>query len=160
MKKLFAIAVLGSVMLVSCKKSSSGSGGIGTGTIQASIGGTTHNFTTGAQATSLGTGTLIITGLEGTSNSFSIELDGNNAITTGTYTASTNTVASLNYVQGLSGGITYSNDGNPSDPISVIVTSISATNIQGTFTGSVFLNGDSNAAEKTVTAGKFNVAIR
>ena len=86
MKKIFAIAIIG-LALASCKKSSSG---LGSNAIQATIGGNTATFnilTTGEVRDS--GKDIILSAYDGTNtttaNSISININGDKAITTGTY---------------------------------------------------------------------------
>jgi hypothetical protein len=162
MKKLFVIAVLGSVLLVSCKKSSSG-GGVGLGTVQATVSGTTTTFTNGAAISSNSGSVIAIAAISGAGTSsasgFTIDIESPNAITVGTYTdTSTNNIGGFGILY-TSTGAQYSTLGLVSNPAKVVVTSISSTAIAGTFQGSIYANGDSTSAPKVITNGKFNLKI-
>ncbi|MBS1530165.1 MAG: hypothetical protein JSU01_07655 [Bacteroidetes bacterium] len=86
-----------------------------------------------------------------------------NSITAGTYTA-----ANANNTPPIWAAITYNDNSSASThnyltyttvPFTITITSISKTNIQGTFSGVVAdLNNSSNT--KTITNGKFNVNIQ
>jgi hypothetical protein len=160
MKKLFILALLGTV-LVSCKKTSSGS----TQSIQATIGGTATNFNVLASGTSTDSGTTIeLIALNGTNQAtayaFDIIINSNNAITKGTY-SDINSNTQFNYGPFVTSSLpSYSSAFLVSDPITVVVTSISNTNIQGTFHGDIYLYADSTQAKKTVTNGTFNVNLK
>jgi hypothetical protein len=167
MKKLFAIAILGSVMLVSCKKSSSG-GGLAQGTVNATIDGKASSFSAVVVALSSDSGkTIQITAADGTSNpnTFVITVNSDKAIVTGTYTDSTliqndfgeTTPAQFSYLT--STGTEYDNAEVIGSPFVVKITSVSSTQIQGTFQGSVYLNQDPTQTKKVITGGAFNAKI-
>jgi hypothetical protein len=168
MKKLFAIAILGSVVLVSCKKSSSGSA-----PLQATISGTVTGFGTDAAGITTsfgGENTITINGFSGSvtssPNSFTVTIASANPIVAGTYT-DTSTVsanaASLQYAP--YGGTTFFQSvsgGQASHPTTVVVTSVSSTQIAGTFQGTVYVNGDTTnttTTPKIITNGTFNVKL-
>lgn len=168
MKKslLFAIYIL--IVLASCKKNSSDAPA---NTISATIDGVTESFNTNAVA-QIGTGVrlnsnLSITGTNGSatgSDGMSITINSNNTIAKGNYTNSGNNnsgFTSILYSKGpfsFINPIIYVTDVNGTYPSTVTITSISSTNIQGTFSGNlVFRDGKTI---KSVTDGKFNVNIK
>jgi len=159
MKKLFAIAILGSVVLVSCKKSSGGGG-----PLQATINGTVTNFATGATGLTASAGgqyTIEVAGASGTTspNAFEITLQSANPIAVGTYTdtSSTNN-AILEYVP-YSTGTFFLSAGQASHPSKVVITSVSSTQIAGTFQGTLYANQDTTTTPETITNGTFNVKL-
>ena len=173
MKKLFAIAVLG-LVLVSCKKSSSGGP-----FISATISDTSSTFTT------LFVGDLENGGKEAelyayngtkaaTARGFYIDIWSNTALTTGVYSDTAGyyplpTVYKGAYAENYpetypSVGIDYdfSTIGLVSNPFTVTVTSITPTSIQGTFKGTLFLDNDSTSntdSLRVITNGKFNSTL-
>jgi hypothetical protein len=93
-------------------------------------------------------------------NQIALVIAGTSQITAGTYTedGSTTNVASVNFVQAGSAYPYVSNNSN-TNPVTVTVTSISSTSIQGTFKGDAFLL-DSNGAtttKKVIANGQFSV---
>jgi hypothetical protein len=168
MKKPLLIAICILTLFVSCKKSSSEAP---TDTISANIDGVSESFNTAAYA-HLSTGVqlnsnLVITGGydgAGGSDIMSFTITSDHTITKGTYvnTSSSNgSYVSIAYTKGplsLANPTIYASvvDGTP--PSSITITSISSTNIQGTFSGQLVLSGGS--AAKSVTGGKFNVQIK
>jgi hypothetical protein len=160
MKKLFAIAVLGSVMLVSCKKSSSG-GGLGEGNVQATINDTTTTFNIAGGTSTNGGKEIDITSANGTGSTatqFEIDIqDTSAAITTGTY--HDKSLNNTGFFLTLPSGDYYDNAELVTNPITITVTSISSTQIQGTFQGDIYLNEDSASTKKIITNGKFNVKL-
>jgi hypothetical protein len=146
-------------------------------TISATVDGVNMNFNVNASARVVGdfegTGNidLVIQGFTATglpSNSMGISLITANtsSIINGTYTA-----ASANNAPPIWAALSYTSQDPASNPIvqnfvtsniafplSITITSISKTNVQGTFSGVMTdLNNGSNT--KTVTSGKFNVNI-
>jgi hypothetical protein len=158
MKKLFVIAVLGSVLLVSCKKSKSG--GLGQGNVQATIDGTTTTFNIAAGISTNGGKDIDIVSSNGTtagSTGLEIDISDNNAIVTGTY--HDKSLNNTGLFLSLPSGDFYANAELVNTPIAITVTSISSTQIQGTFQGDIYLNEDSTSTKKTITNGKFNVKL-
>jgi len=170
MKKLFAIAVLG-LVLVSCKKSSSPGS-----SIQATINDTAHNFTVLTNGSVYDAGSYIrIGGVDGTNgataNQISFVIRSNQAIVPGVYTDTANYVSlptvenfvSITYgpvLQPIVAPFNYGTAGLAKSPVTVTVTSVSQTNIQGTFEGTIYLGADSSYHQnKVITNGKFNVAL-
>ena len=94
--------------------------------------------------------------LTGGSDDFSILLSDNNLIAAGNtynnYTLS-NSVKYC-YVEYKTGGTTYTVSTTNSNSFSVIITSITATHVEGTFSGTLYENG-TGPATKTITAGSF-----
>ena len=165
MKKLFAIAILGSVILVSCKKSSGGAA-----PLQAIINGTVTNFGTEAVgATSSSNGLYMIsiegvTGAASTSGGLSVVIQSASPIVAGTYTDTTalnNNFAELQYVPSVSGSSVFGSAELKSHPTTVVVTSVSSTQITGTFQGNVYTDAgqDTTGTPTTITNGTFSVKL-
>jgi hypothetical protein len=158
-----------SILLFSCKKSASS--GNGSGTISATVNGVNETFNTEALAVQLntaGTYFIEITGSQGTvgsSDQLTFSIGGTQAIIPGTYQISTSNTSRdatyLTFTQYASGsGNEYITDPpNATYPFTVIITSVSSTNIQGTFSGvGGNINGGPNT--ETLSNGKFNVSIK
>lgn len=170
MKKLFAIAVLGLVVLVSCKKSSSGGS-----SIQASVNNAaTSNFTILTEGYLLNGGkSIVLTGKDGTSATstydISLNLSSDKLIVPGVYSDTSlisyigdpYTHASIEYAPqvAIPGDSTYISGAHVSSPVTITVTAVTTTSIQGTFQGNLYVNGDSTRSKATLTNGKFNVNL-
>jgi hypothetical protein len=169
MKKSLFFLLGMSVLLFSCKKSaSSGNGG---GTISASINGVNETFNTDAsalQVNAAGTYNIEVAGYHGAagaSDQLAFSIGGTQAIKSGTYQYSyanpNSDAVDLIFVQYSSGGNNQfvSDPSNTTNPVTVNITSISSTNIQGTFNG-VLPSFSGGSGTETVTNGKFNVSIK
>jgi hypothetical protein len=159
MKKLFAIAILGSVVLVSCKKSSGGGA-----PLQATINGKATSFGTEASGlTSSGGGqyTIVVAGVSGTTspNAFSVTVESSSPIVAGTYTdTSTTNFGGLQYIPYNTTNF-FASAGQASHPTKVVVTSVSSTQISGTFQGTLYAGQDTTTTPETITNGSFNVKL-
>jgi hypothetical protein len=159
--------MLALVLLASCKKSSSSSTPTG-GTITATVDGTpmTFNNVLIAKDTSyLGAYLITMSGISALTASapeLSLTVDGPSAVTTGTYnlpiTGTTTDVPALSFSQGTT--LVYSSDVSGTYSSSVVITSLTKTNVQGTFTGTLTLSLGSGATTKAITDGKFNVNFK
>lgn len=164
MKKTLLIAVC-LLVLLACKKNSVAP----KNTISATIDGVTETFNTNVAA-QLGTSIqlnshLIISGTNGSaagSDGIGIEINSNGTIVKGNYV--NNGAAGymgITYSKGpfsLSNPTVYSTDVNSVYPSNITITSISNTNVQGTFTGKLLFTDGKTV--KTVTDGKFNIDIK
>lgn len=161
--KLFFLPLCLLVVFSSCKKHASDSV-TATGTITATIDGTPQTFNFGATAhldNTAGFNTLSIIGIKSASASDSmiIEVTSASPIAAGTYTGA-NSEADMSYTI-TAGTLVYQFDGsNQASSTDVVISSISATNVQGTFNGTIELIYGSGPASKTVTNGKFNLTIK
>lgn len=166
--KLVAGALLTFIVLSSCKKSSTNSTTPGGGTITATIDGTamTFNSILIAKDTSyLGAYALTISGissLSGSAPELSLTVDGTSPVTAGTYTLSsssnTTDLPAMSYSQGST--LVYEEDITGAQTSTIVITSLSKTNVQGTFSGTLTLMLGSGPQTKTVTNGKFNVNFK
>ena len=164
MKKLKLLLLPFCVLLVlsACKKHSPTTNA--TGTFTATIDGAPQTFNVGASAhvdNTSGFNSLSLIGVQsaGSSNSMIIIVNGTSPIVAGTYTGATSQ-ADMSYTQA-SGGLVYQFDGgNEASNATVVIKSIGATNVQGTFNGTLELITGSGAASKTVTNGTFNLTIK
>jgi hypothetical protein len=154
--------------LASCKKSSTSSTTSGGGTITATVDGTqmTFNNILIAKDTSFsGAYALTISGatsLTSSTTELSLTADGASPVTTGTYTIGpsgiTTDLPGIGYSQGSSP--VYSSDITGAYSSTIVITSLSKTNVQGTFSGTLTLTIGSGATTKTITDGKFNVNLK
>jgi hypothetical protein len=168
MKKLLLFTICVTLTFSSCKKSSSD---IPANTISATVDGVDESFNTNPIA-ELGTAislnsNLIISGSNGSgtgSDSMGITIESNNTIIKGSYTnasANNSSYVSVLYNKGPfspSNPTVYSTDVNGDYPTTVTITSMSSTNIQGTFSGKLLLSDGTTI--KNVTNGKFNLTIK
>jgi hypothetical protein len=161
MKKLILFAIL-AIAFASCKKSNSGSP---VNTITATINDTVYTFNNKFLDTTIAEASDSEIGVEMTAqdlnlNTITLIIADRNAIPlkTTTYGSTGDTVrlAGMGFASLLSN---YSNLSDPpgSNPLTITVNSITSTSIQGTFKGTIFLNGDTTSADKkTVTNGTFS----
>ena len=160
--------MLALVLLASCKKSSHSSTPAG-GTITATVDGTPmtfNNILVAKDTAYLGAYLLTCSGASSLSSASSPELsltiDGTSPIATGTYSidASGNTtdLPAMSFSQGTS--VVYSTDLSGANSSSIVITSLTKTNVQGTFTGTLTLTIGSGAATKAITDGKFDVNFK
>jgi hypothetical protein len=168
MTKLAASSLLlALVLLASCKKSSSPTPT--GGTITATVDGTpmTFNNVLVAKDTAyLGAYLLTCSGASSLTSSsapeLSLTVDGTSAITTGTYSigpsGNTANLPAMSYSQGTT--LVYESDVTGTYESSIVITSLSKTNVQGTFTGTLTLITGSGATTKAITDGKFNVNFK
>jgi len=161
MKNLLILSLGFLGIFLSCKKSSpsANSGNY----ITATVNGTNRTFNIGAEAlvkSSSAGYSLAITGREGVAYDASqivVNVFGSMPITSGTYSTGTTGTDQVSLEYALTNIATYTTTaGNPS----VTITSISSTNVQGTFSGVLTLTtGSAPASTATITNGKFNVTV-
>jgi hypothetical protein len=162
MKKLSLLLMPFCLLLVmsSCKKHSPSANG--TGTINVTINGSAQTFNVGAIAHVDNTGdfhSLSLIGVQsaGTANSIILEITASSPIIAGTYTAA-GSQADISYT--LASGSVYQFDDSEGSGATIVVKSISSTNVQGTFSGTLGkINGDGPATQ-TLTNGTFNLNIK
>jgi hypothetical protein len=167
MKKTLLLVFFIAISFTSCKKSSQVAPA---NTLSATFDGTNESFNTNLFGQN-GSGvtlnsSLSILGANGSasgSDVLSITLTTNNTITTGTYTNAPNSndgFVSILYTVGpfsLTNPDEYTSDVNGNYLTTVKITSISSTNIQGTFTAQLLYSDGKTV--KNVTDGKFNVKL-
>ncbi|MFI5161042.1 MAG: hypothetical protein ACHQHN_07175 [Sphingobacteriales bacterium] len=150
-------------VLTSCKKNSNTTGNT-TGTITVNIDGTAQTFNVGATAHVDNTGgfyTLSLIGVQSASaaNSIIVEVTNSSPIVAGTYTG-TNSQADMSYTQ-VSGSAVYQFDGsNNASNATITIKSISSTNVQGTFSGTLEIITGAGTSSKILTNGTFNLNIK
>jgi len=160
MQKIFFLALVLFLAFVSCKKDSSSTS---SGSISATVNDTSATFNNSALAintTANGVYGISITGFADNSNQISINISGPNPVTTGTYSFSTRgTGDQLSMGYSIPPNITYIQDStSTANYATVVITAISSTSVQGTFTGDLKLfSGTSVVKTKSVTNGTFNV---
>ncbi|HMG81475.1 MAG TPA: hypothetical protein VK559_00435 [Ferruginibacter sp.] len=171
MKKiiLFAIAV---IVFASCEKTSDSNGNtngtVARGSIVATVDGvtTTYNGTVSGVIQDSGTD-IELQGATGTYPNLGagiiLDITGP-SLSARTYT---DTIASLPYFISDAGigyidalGNSYFDAPSSAGFSTITVTSLTSTQIQGTFQGIVFVGADTSQAKKTVTNGKFNLSLR
>lgn len=161
MRKIKSILLLtlavGIITLNSCSKDKDNA--VISTTITASIDGTATTFNNAFALTGTVGGTKF-TNVQGTSSSKAVlSITMNGTITAGkTYTSTATAIsdrASLLYAPNDTDDY-LNDDSNSAKIVTVTVTSISSTNIQGTFKGNVTAG---SGKVKAITDGKFNVAI-
>jgi len=173
MKKLLLFSACIMLAFASCKKSDpTKSNTTAVGTISATIGGVNETFTTSVVAESVDTPsyTIAISGFRGTGatqEGIQIGISSYKPITTGTYTISSalsNDVVYTPFVgyyknTSVSSLVTFGTDFSAVHITTIIITSLSSTNVQGTFSG-VLINEDGTSTDtQTITDGKFDVNI-
>lgn len=95
--------------------------------------------------------------------SFYLYIEKGSAITTGTY--SVNTISATDYVEGgyTDSGLTsyyaYTDGSTQTGPLTIVITSITATRVQGTFQGTFKDNDGAGPGLKTITLGTFDFDI-
>jgi hypothetical protein len=150
MLRKFLVLFLAVATLASCKKDKDDAPAY---YYSAKVDGTSTNFNSAVSASRNGDDVLV-SGLGGTTASpypsFNIFLDDDAAITAKSYTAAAGEVTII--YAAAAGQATYSSD----DDFTVIVSSVSATEVKGTFSGKV----DNGTVTKTITEGSFSVKFQ
>jgi hypothetical protein len=156
------------VLLASCKKSNHSATPTG-GTITATVDGTPmtfNNILIAKDTAYLGAYLITFSGASSLSSAsapeLSLTVDGASPITTGTYSIGpsgyTADLPAMSYSQGTS--LVYSTDVSGADSSSIVITTLTKTNVQGTFSGTLTLSVGSGAATKVITDGKFDVNFK
>ncbi len=166
MKKLrLLIPALCVLFIVSACKKSANKPASTVGTITVNIDGAAQTFNVGATAHVDNTGgfySLALIGIQSAtaSNSVIVEVTSDSPIVAGTTYTGTNSQADMSYTQ-ISGNAVYQFDGsNNASNATITVKSISSTNVQGTFSGTLELITGTGAASKVLTNGTFNLNIK
>lgn len=162
MKKLSLLLVCIPCLFFACSKSGSSSNS--SGSITATINGTNLTFNANAVAINVSGGgvySVAVSGFESASTSsgqVTISVAGSNVVTPGSYSNLNAAADEVSMVYSSPAGAAYAAIANPP---AVKITSITSTNIQGTFSGVLTLySGTSSATTATVTNGKFNVNFK
>jgi len=168
MKLVAGVLMSAFVILSSCKKSSPTASTTSGGSITATVDGVQMSFNNiliSKDSAYLGAYVLTLSGatsLTSSSPELSLTVDGASPITTGTYnlgsSGNTADVPAIGYIQGSS--LIYEEDITGAYSNSIVITSLSKTNVQGTFSGTLKLTLGSGANTKTITDGKFNVNFK
>jgi len=171
MKRLFFLTTLFAVLSLSCNKShNTGS----TYYINATIDGVGKSFSGDVFATRASDNkgnTININGLFSSSSGEGLDVlvSSNNpsqTVDAGTYNDSSSVYTIvLSYAPsatgtGYSGGTATSDSAKThgitiANPLQVVITSLSSTEVKGSFSGDIFLSGDASADKKTVMNGSF-----
>lgn len=108
---------------------------------------------------------MVVAGTSSTASTadvISITVDGDKPITTGSFSlsalSSSHYWPAVGYTKG--GTIDYQEDITTTNPLNVTITSLTSTNVQGTFNGVLVLYSGTGAATKTIANGKFNVNFK
>ena len=164
MKKYLFIAACIFQVLTSCKKATDIAA---SNTISATIDGVDESFSTSPSA-QLSTGVTLNSnlGIYGTNGSatgadaLSITLQTNKTIATGTYTSGSSSIGAVQILYSHGTFSLVSPNTYTTDPTgtatTVTISTLTNTNVQGTFSGKLFQGGSS----KTVTNGKFNLTLK
>jgi hypothetical protein len=177
-KTLFLPVALSLFLFSSCKKDVSatgpgGTGGVALGTISATVDGTPYTFNVGAQASidsSGGAGyVLLILGVYSPSanaKTMSLGIAGPDRFTVNTTYTDTSSTANdfsdIDYTDYTTDYLAETGLIPPPYVSTLTITSLSTTNIQGTFSGNVELfysPGGSPPASHLITNGKFNLTL-
>ena len=156
------------VILASCKKNNHSSTPAG-GTITATVDGTPmtfNNILIAKDTAYLGAYLITFSGASSLSSAsapkLSLTVDGSSAITTGTYSLPLSGTATdlpaISFSQGTT--LVYESDVSGTDSTSIVITTLTKTNVQGTFSGTLTLQLGSGAATKVITDGKFDVNFK
>ncbi|MEP7372240.1 MAG: hypothetical protein ABI675_02555 [Chitinophagaceae bacterium] len=155
LRKLLFVS-LAVATLASCKKDKSDAPAYN---LSVKVDGTKADFNTAVVAQKTGdasTGfTVAISGIGGTASSpypsFSLLLDDDASITTKTYTAAADDITGI--YQAASGQATFASDND----FTIVITSITATDVKGTFSGKV---EDGSGGIKAITEGTFTARFQ
>jgi hypothetical protein len=170
MKKLFLFAVCLAFIWQSCNKNTAPVVAASSA-ISATIDGTNESFNTIDSSGYRNTATYYSafisakTATSATADKMELDIYSPNAIAVGTYslTKNYNPPFGILIIYKINGSSNFANDyvidytGN--HPASITVSSISSTNIQGAFNGTL-IAADNSGATKTITNGKFNVDVK
>jgi hypothetical protein len=171
MKKILLFSACVMLAFSSCKKSDKNSS-TASNTITVTVGSSNLSFNTAATAVlanSSGSYVLLVSGATGTGSNaqaISIAIDSENPIVKGTYTLNSSTspdatsFPQISYVQSASttNPVSFTSDITGTNASTITITSISSTNVQGTFNG-VLVSDQDGTTTKSVTDGKFNVTV-
>jgi hypothetical protein len=168
MKKLLLFSAFIVFVFYSCGKT----GANPVVAMSATIDGVNENFDTSDSASFHNTATYYSASISSkngalaTSDKMELFIANPTAITVGTYTLTTNYNPPFGplIIYKTNGGSNFADDyvidytGN--HPATITITSISKTNIQGTFSGVLVVAAGTSGATKTITNGVFNVDVR
>jgi hypothetical protein len=164
MKKLILLLpVCIFLVLSSCSKKNTPTPSLGgTGTITFAIGGAAQTFNVNAYATYQnldGLNFLTIYGLKnaGTTDKFELAIVNSSIIEGTTYTGVASQVQ-LTYTLA-SGAVYQYADDDAAAFVSVVIKSVTSTNVQGTFSGNLNLISGNGPAKQVLTNGTFNLRI-
>lgn len=158
---ILSTLAFGALTLNSCKKDNNNTA---TATISASVDGTATDFNTGAAAIKQTVSGDVVTSITGTSSNkavITILLNGT-PVAGKVYSSASANSDDEPLIYYAASNINYLNDDNSSNTVTVTITSVSSTNIQGTFKGGLveaIVVGNATPKTKAITSGKFNVNL-
>lgn len=161
MKRILFLALLASVSLFSCKKDSDNSP---TSTLTVTMDGSTKTFNNslvGSLITNGGMSGLQILGFAGaagSSDALYVTALSQTAIAPGIYEDGQG--ATVAFVSQAGGVTNYTNAISANNPLTITITSITGTNATGTFSGEIFLDGNTSSTKKVLANGVFNVKLQ
>jgi hypothetical protein len=170
MRRLLLFSVLITIVLASCSKTNK-STIAPEAAISATIDGVNMTFNSKDSVRTVGSTVIYLAGSnDTTSNKIMIYIINPSKVDTGTYSSNAPDSRDLEILYGVGPGNTPDNvfytydiaDGASFDA-TLKVTSVTSTNIKGTFSGKVVLESSvltANPVTKTITNGKFNLAIK
>lgn len=170
MKKLLLLSACVMLAFSACKKDSAKV--TATNTLSVTIGGVNETFTSNVTAQSIIDTpgyTIGIAGFRGSGANLEgvqLEVNSDSPVTTGTYTINASTAQNatrfplLAYYKfmGSTNQLTYGTDLSGANSSTITITSISSTNVQGTFSG-VLIDENGGSTTEAMASGKFNVNI-
>jgi len=161
MKKLLLISACLVLVFSACKKDSTKT--TTSNSITATVGSSNFNFSTAATAEVIsGSGIYSIqilgsTGAGSSAQGVSIAIESDKPIVKGTYSVTdTSSFTDITYVENPSVSTPVSFSSQVTGTVNI--TSISSTNVQGTFSGILVSNQD-NTTTQILSNGKFNVSV-
>lgn len=162
MKRILSAVLALTVVFTSCKKSDDAAPAV-TASMSASIDNTTTTYATitAQKNTSGSSNTVTVGGVLGSTLLTVSVVNPTGAVTAGTYPSGSNT-ATITWASSSPVALYSSNVGagaTITNPVQVVITSIDATTVKGTFKGQVFLNG-STTTSKNITSGSFEAAFQ
>jgi len=148
---LLSVVLIASVVLVSCKKESDTTPAGSNGSISLSYDGSSWNASLGVQAVN-SSGVINVTGSDASAHQVAVNLFGVTAPGTYVVGPNGNTGTSIRWTEGIDPKQTYTASfvlGKGT----ITVTELSATNIKGTFSGTVY---NTDQTSKVITNGEFD----
>ncbi|RLD44921.1 MAG: hypothetical protein DRI89_02615 [Bacteroidetes bacterium] len=148
---LLSVVLISGILLVSCKKEDDGTPVGSNGSISLSYDGSSWNASMSVQAVNSG-GVINVTGSDASAHQAAVNLFGVSAPGTYVVGANGNSGNSIRWTEGIDPKQTYTASfvlGKGT----ITVTELSATNIKGTFSGTVY---NTDQTSKVITNGKFD----
>jgi len=103
---------------------------------------------------------IIFTAFDSSANELEFSIEETNMITTGAFTDIGNATSDAGFAYEVGHSIIeYDNADQKSHPFNIAITSISGTNVKGTFDGIIYQSYDTLKPSLIITKGKFNVNL-